>query len=180
VYADPSRGRRSSLALDRRCQLLYSAPMPAGVIVVKQSQRRFFAGPRALPGWLRSFWLARSRRSEKGPDDDDRSAILRLPSADLMPSIPSLDVDVEGAHRCNGCGLCALVCPSRCLRLTNEGKGASLEVTVFEIARSSCIACGICCEVCPEDAIEMSRELDVETVGGDGRLPVTDLLTVGG
>ena len=153
--------------------------MPAGVIVVKQSQRRLFAGPRALPSWLRSFWLARSRLSERELDADSSSASLRARGGDSRPRVPRLDLEASGAHRCNGCGICVRVCPSRCLRVETEGKGALLAVTAFEIARSSCIGCGICLEVCPENAIEMSLGLEVELATGAGRPLVADLLMAG-
>jgi ferredoxin len=154
--------------------------MPIQVIVVKRSQRKLFVGPRALPDWLRAIWVARVGRSEKEPKADHSSAGWPAPDASGGPRSPRLAFDADDAHRCNGCGLCVSVCPSRCLRLATDGQGASLRVMAFELARASCIGCGVCRDVCPETAIEMSSGLEIGRVAGDGRLPVVDLLTVAG
>jgi formate hydrogenlyase subunit 6/NADH:ubiquinone oxidoreductase subunit I len=154
--------------------------MPTQVIVVKRSQRKLFVGPRALPDWLRSLWVARVRRSEKESNANHSTAGSQALDAPVGPSFPRLDFDASGAHRCNGCSLCVSVCPSRCLRLTAEEQGASLSVIAFELVRGSCIGCGICRDVCPESAIEMSPGLEIEPVLHNDRLPVVDLLTVGG
>ncbi len=153
--------------------------MPTQIIVVKRAPRRFFAGPRALPDWLRSFWAAWSRSGDKDTNVGDSLIGLETVGRGVGPIVPKLDFDAIGAHRCNGCGLCLGACPSRCLSLTSEGRGAALKVATFENAHGRCIGCGVCREICPEEAILMSRGMAAESVAGNGRLPLTDLLKAG-
>lgn len=55
------------------------------------------------------------------------------------------------ADRCILCGLCADVCPERCIRLeaTGEGRVALL------LDEARCIRCGLCVERCPPQALTM-------------------------
>jgi len=61
-----------------------------------------------------------------------------------LKNVVTLELDVE---RCNGCSLCAIVCPH----------------AVFEIAQhkarivdlDACMECGACQKNCPEDAIDV-------------------------
>jgi len=178
VGRPPRFVQRIRVALDRLWQLLYPDLMSTQVIVVKRSRRRLFAGPRALPDWLRSIWVARTRHSERTSDSIHSFVGSQDLDAPFGPTFPGLDFDSSGAHRCSACDLCVRACPSRCLRMTAEGEGESRRPTTFEIARANCIGCGVCREVCPENAIEMLQGPNVERVVGEGRSLPIDLLTV--
>jgi formate hydrogenlyase subunit 6/NADH:ubiquinone oxidoreductase subunit I len=71
-------------------------------------------------------------------------------------------VTVETAH-CVGCGGCAVVCPSRCIRITD------LDATTRVIRRhlDRCLGCGRCEDACAYDAIHLVP--DWETATADRR-----------
>jgi ferredoxin len=56
--------------------------------------------------------------------------------------------------KCNGCGLCVLVCGNFTLKLENE------KVIPVENPYFGCVGCGQCMAICPSDAIEIrGREI---------------------
>jgi NADH-quinone oxidoreductase subunit I len=58
--------------------------------------------------------------------------------------------------KCVGCGLCATICPSKCITVTRE-KG---EVSGYEIEVLRCIYCGFCVEACPYGAISLTENYE--------------------
>ena len=58
--------------------------------------------------------------------------------------------------KCVGCGLCATICPSKCITVTRE-KG---EVSGYEIEVLRCIYCGFCIEACPYGAISLTENYE--------------------
>lgn len=57
-------------------------------------------------------------------------------------------------HRCKGCGLCVLFCPTKVLRMSdtlNDQGHACPELVDFE----GCTGCGLCFRMCPDLAIEI-------------------------
>jgi len=72
--------------------------------------------------------------------------------------------------KCTACGLCASVCPAKCI----EPAAPSLGITHYVIDRSRCLAlkgqdCSKCQEICPTAAIDLaaqphSEDLDVDAV----------------
>jgi NADH-quinone oxidoreductase subunit I len=62
----------------------------------------------------------------------------------------------EGKAKCTGCGLCATVCPSHCIKVTRaEGRVANYELEILR-----CIYCGFCMEVCPYGAIVLTESYE--------------------
>lgn len=61
-----------------------------------------------------------------------------------------------GKAKCVGCGLCAAICPSHCIKVTRE-KGM---VTGYEIEVLRCIYCGFCVEACPYGAISLTENYE--------------------
>ena len=61
-----------------------------------------------------------------------------------------------GKAKCTGCGLCATVCPSQCIKVTRaDGRVANYELEILR-----CIYCGFCMEVCPYGAIVLTESYE--------------------
>jgi formate hydrogenlyase subunit 6/NADH:ubiquinone oxidoreductase subunit I len=72
-------------------------------------------------------------------------AIGKVESEDL----PFLQIEMAG--KCDGCGLCTILCPSRALRqYDSSGKRA------IEFSSAYCLACNLCVEICPRGALKSS------------------------
>jgi NADH-quinone oxidoreductase subunit I len=62
---------------------------------------------------------------------------------------------LTGQIKCVACNLCAVVCPTRCIELSGQGKGKERRAATFWIDHNLCMYCNLCVEVCPFDAITM-------------------------
>ncbi len=60
-------------------------------------------------------------------------------------------------HRCKGCGLCVLFCPTNNLRMSSQlnEQGQPYPELVDE---QTCTTCGLCFRMCPDGAIEVNKE----------------------
>lgn len=54
----------------------------------------------------------------------------------------------DGKPLCDGCQICAVACPSRCLAVSPPHSS-------FSIDYARCLLCGTCVEACPLNAIRM-------------------------
>jgi formate hydrogenlyase subunit 6/NADH:ubiquinone oxidoreductase subunit I len=69
-------------------------------------------------------------------------------------------------EKCNGCGLCRDVCPTKCIDVAsvmNERNNRPW-VTKFEIDYSNCIFCGKCVEVCEPESLSQTKEIQPAVV----------------
>lgn len=63
-------------------------------------------------------------------------------------------IDLE---KCNGCGMCATICPGKAIRIEGSGKAkkASLEPDFPQ-----CMSCNDCAAICERGAIKASQTYD--------------------
>jgi NAD-dependent dihydropyrimidine dehydrogenase PreA subunit len=59
-----------------------------------------------------------------------------------ISNVVTLELNVE---KCNGCGMCLLVCPHAVFALENK--------TARIVDRDACMECGACALNCPEEAL---------------------------
>ncbi|MCI4626486.1 MAG: NADH-quinone oxidoreductase subunit NuoI [Candidatus Magnetoovum sp. WYHC-5] len=66
-----------------------------------------------------------------------------------------------GNAKCVGCGLCAAMCPSKCIYIyTREGDNHEKVVERYEIEVLRCVYCSLCVEACPFQAIALTETYD--------------------
>lgn len=65
----------------------------------------------------------------------------------------------SGTTRCIGCMKCALVCPSRCIRIRihKEPPHGRRVIDQYQIDALRCVYCGYCAEVCPVNAVILTE-----------------------
>ncbi|UJS18889.1 MAG: NADH-quinone oxidoreductase subunit I [Candidatus Jettenia sp.] len=87
----------------------------------------------------------------------------KLPSR--FRGLPELQIGKDGRERCIACGLCAKVCPSKCITV----EGATDKTTqrrypeVYELDAFRCIFCGFCEEACPVRAVILRDTFELST-----------------
>jgi formate hydrogenlyase subunit 6/NADH:ubiquinone oxidoreductase subunit I len=91
---------------------------------------------------------------------------MRTPSVTvgypLAPAVPDPAyrgrVTVETAH-CVGCGGCAVVCPARCILITDVDD----RTRVIRRSLDRCLGCGRCEDACAYDAIHIVADFELAT-----------------
>ncbi len=63
---------------------------------------------------------------------------------------------------CIGCGLCAEVCPPRCIEFYTRSGGGAVNTPYIDPRASACILCGKCMEVCPTDALRVIPRQEID------------------
>lgn len=81
--------------------------------------------------------------------DSDRDAHRQFLSRGLSFEAPDLQGFLEIIDKCIGCGICARVCPSGCIRI--EGRRAVRDA----LGGAGCTACLACIHACPHLAISL-------------------------
>lgn len=83
---------------------------------------------------------------------------------DALPGFRGLHAlarNPDGTARCVGCGLCAAICPSKCISIyTSEGPDHTKIVDRYEVEVLKCLFCGFCVEACPFKAIALTEHFE--------------------
>jgi len=67
---------------------------------------------------------------------------------------------IINCQRCKGCGLCVVVCPRKCLRISeNSNKNGYFPA---EFSDGDCSGCTMCALICPEAVIEVQIDEPAE------------------
>lgn len=78
-----------------------------------------------------------------------------LPSTGRMESI--MIITEFNEKRCKACGLCAVACPKKIIRI-NKDRVEINGLGCAELISDDCIGCKACATVCPDIAISIYRE----------------------
>ena len=74
--------------------------------------------------------------------------------------------DLKVAPSCDGCSLCAALCPTGALS-SNNFAGRSPRPPAFDAF--ACTGCGLCAEACPDGSISLYNDADKKTAPTTGR-----------
>jgi len=82
----------------------------------------------------------------------------KIPPALRRRGIHYFEKDERGKTKCVACGLCMIVCPSKCISIetAEDEEGRRVPLT-YELDASRCIYCGFCEEACPVGAIFLGQ-----------------------
>lgn len=69
--------------------------------------------------------------------------------------------DTAFVDACIGCGLCAEICPPRCIRFNKREGGTEINVPYINPEEKACILCGKCTLACPTEAL---TEIAIEDI----------------
>lgn len=100
----------------------------------------------------------------------------RRPISPIFRGEHMLMLDEQGRELCVGCGMCAKVCPAKCITVDNSkvpegqedryaGKTYSKK---FNIDLLRCIFCGFCEESCPKGAIVLGQGYELASYTPEG------------
>ena len=133
--------------------------MPEQGITVERRATPSWLERLGLPAVLRALRVTTGRFVGQLRGAEGAAPADALPGrADAFRGMPVLVQRPDGTPRCVACGDCAVACPTECIRVTPDARGAATPAR-FDLDLARCLFCGACEEACPEQAIVMSREV---------------------
>lgn len=81
----------------------------------------------------------------------DEEVEYRLESINVPHRIIRMKNIEVSPEKCNSCGTCAKLCPTRAIVVENG--------STAQINKELCVGCGSCSSVCPKEAINLEREM---------------------
>ncbi len=120
------------------------------VLTMRHFIFNFFASFRPGPHTIPTTWQYPEDRREISP---------------IFRGEHMLMLDEQGRELCVGCGMCAKICPAKCITVemakVKEGEeskyAGKTHCKNFNIDLLRCIFCGFCEETCPKSAIELGQ-----------------------
>jgi len=98
---------------------------------------------------------------------EDRTIVTRRYPKEKRPAEPgfrglhALAKDENGRMKCVGCGMCAAICPSKCIHIhTAEGEDFKKKVVGYRIEVLRCVYCALCVEACPYGAVVLTEHYE--------------------
>lgn len=77
--------------------------------------------------------------------------------------------DSSGSEKCIACGLCAAICPSKCISLhTSAGPDDGRVLERYDIEVLRCLFCALCVEACPVGAIVLTEHYEYSSYTKEG------------
>jgi len=112
-------------------------------------------------------YTLKAEELERGIDVENTTLVYSLISNGKKEISRTLKYDYT---RCNGCGICVSVCPTKALELGSIPEIATgLDAPPVTWNIDLCTFCGMCAAFCPVNAIKMDTN-DVDVAGGDSLL----------
>lgn len=86
---------------------------------------------------------------------------VKRPAEPGFRGLHALAKDEKGRMKCVGCGMCAAICPSKCIHIhTAEGPDNKKYVTGYRIEVLRCVYCALCVEACPYGAVVLTEHYE--------------------
>lgn len=65
-----------------------------------------------------------------------------------------------GREKCIACGLCAAICPSKCIYIHTKDVEGRKTAERYEIELARCVYCAFCVEACPVGAVVLTEHFE--------------------
>lgn len=82
---------------------------------------------------------------------------LTIPTYD-NPATCRTGTVVIDEEKCNGCGMCVLICPAACIYIAGEGKNKKVRLVNEDFPE--CFSCNDCAAICKRGAITAKHGYD--------------------
>lgn len=89
-------------------------------------------------------------------------AVAARPPQNWLRPPGAIKDDRAFVKACIGCGLCAEICPPRCILFNKREGGLEVNVPYIKPELKACILCGKCTKVCPTEALSEIELHDID------------------
>ena len=110
----------------------------------------------SLKWWLN--WRGVSLYPSEGPRGPRKFTVQYPKERHWVPDVERgpmvLLRDASGKEKCNGCGICVMVCTANCISVEREKDAEGKFVAkCYDVDFGKCVYCNLCVEYCPQDAL---------------------------